>query len=142
MFSVSDFFSIFFLAVTIIGASTQILFQRSMMNRQRAAGIFLIWFFAIEVGIGGIWSFIAHTVFAAQVAESIGWPAGNPFQTEVALTNLSFGILGILAVRITGPFRLATIIGYSIFMIGAGIGHVYQLLVFHDTAVNNAGPLM
>jgi hypothetical protein len=39
-------------------------------------------------------------------------------------------------------FRLATIISFSIFMIGAGIGHVYQLVVFNDTAINNAGAVM
>jgi hypothetical protein len=91
------------------------------------------------VGIVGIWSFIGHTVFADQVAQSIGWPPGNPFQTEVALTNLAFGILGLLSVKITGSFRLATIIGYSIFMAGAGIGHIYQLVVFNDIAPDNVG---
>jgi Family of unknown function (DUF6790) len=31
------------------------------------------------------------------VAESIGWPAGNPFQLEVGVANLAVGILGIVA---------------------------------------------
>lgn len=99
-------------------------------------------FFFIELGVVGIWSFIAHTVFAAQVAVSIGWLAGNPFQQEVAVTNLAIGVLGLLSVRMNQSFRLATIISFSIFMIGAGIGHVYQLVVFNDTAINNAGAVM
>jgi hypothetical protein len=142
MSSVSDIFPFLLLAVTLIGAAVHITLERNTMTRQRAAEVLLMWFFAIEVGIGGIWAFIGHTVFAAQVAESIGWPAGNPFQAEVALTNLAFGVLGFLSIKISGSFRLATIIGYAIFMVGAGVGHVYQLFAFGDTAMNNAGPLM
>jgi hypothetical protein len=81
-------------------------------------------------------------MFAPQVAASIGWPAGNPFQQEVAFTNLAIGVLGFLSVRMGRHFRLATIISFSIFMIGAGTGHIYQLVIFNDTAINNAGPVM
>jgi hypothetical protein len=86
--------------------------------------------------------FIAHTVFAAQVAESIGWAAGNPFQQEVAFTNLAIGVLGMLSIRMKQQFRLATIISFSIFIIGAGIKHMYQLVFFNNTAINNAGPVL
>jgi hypothetical protein len=117
-------------------------FQALQYYPYRAAEILLVWLFAIELGIVGIWVFIAHTVFAAQVAESIGWAAGNPFQQEVAFTNLAIGVLGILSIRMKQQFRLSTIIPFSIFMIGAGIGHMYQLVFFNDTAINNAGPVL
>jgi hypothetical protein len=139
MASVTDILPVILLALTVIGALIQVFLRRRSMTCRSGAEVFLVWFFAIMVGVVGIWSFIGHTVFAAQVAESIGWPPGNPFQTEVALTNLAFGILGFLSVRITGSFRLATIIGFTIFMVGAGIGHIYQYAVFSDTAPDNIG---
>ena len=40
---------------------------------------------------------MGHTFAADEVAESIGWPTGNPFQTEVAVANLAIGTLGILS---------------------------------------------
>jgi len=37
---------------------------------------------------------------------------------------------------------MATIIATGIFYVGAGIGHVYQLVVFGNTAMYNAGPIV
>ena len=142
MTSVDGFIPYLFMLITLIGAGVQIFHKRNTITRPGLAEILLVWFFAIELGVAGIWAFIAHTVFAAQVAVSIGWLAGNPFQQEVAVTNLAIGVLGLLSVRMNRSFRLATIISFSIFMIGAGIGHVYQLVVFNDTAINNAGAVM
>ncbi|MHB9111813.1 MAG: DUF6790 family protein [Thermoleophilia bacterium] len=39
--------------------------------------------------LGGVWSFMGHAFFAEETAGLIGWPAGNPFQFEIAVTNLS-----------------------------------------------------
>ena len=136
------FVPIIFFLVTLVGAGVQIFLNRQNMDFRRAAAIILTWVLAIEIGLGGIWAFIGHTLFADQVAQSIGWPAGNPFQQEVALANLAFGVLGLLSIKMDGSFRLATILSYSIFMVGAGIGHLYQLLVFHNTAMNNAGIIL
>ena len=133
---------IIFLVITLAGAGIQIFLNRQDIDLRRAAAITLTWFLAIEVGLGGIWAFIGHTLFADQVAQSIGWPTGNPFQQEVALANLAFGVLGLLSIKMDGSFRLATILSYSIFMVGAGIGHLHQLVVFHNTAVNNAGVIL
>ena len=45
------------------------------------------------VGVPGIVGFSGHVFNADQVAESIGWPKGNPFQYEVGIANLSYGVL-------------------------------------------------
>ena len=57
------------------------------------------------------------------VAASIGWPAGNPFQYEVAVANLAFGVLGLLCLRFRDGFWTATAIGWSVFMLGAAAVH-------------------
>ena len=50
------------------------------------------------MGIAGFWSifggFVKHTFFADEVAASIGWAAGSPFQLEVGFANLAIGVLG------------------------------------------------
>jgi len=142
MSSFSEILPLVFLAVALIGAAVQIVWKRQGMTLAQGAGIVLIWFFAVEVGLGGLWAFIGHTLFADQVAASIGWPAGNPFQQEVALTNLAFGILGLLSIRQPRPFQLATIIGYAIFMIGAGVGHLYQVVALGNLSPNNTGAVL
>jgi hypothetical protein len=130
------------IGVTILGAAVQISAEKRGVSPSRKAEILLTWAFVCIVGFGGVWAFIGHTIFADQVAASIGWPAGNPFQQEVALADLSIGVLGLLSARITGSFRIATLISYAIFMCGAGMIHLWQIQTVQNYAVNNAGPVL
>jgi hypothetical protein len=78
-----------------------------------------------------------------QVAASIGWEAGSPFQREVGMWDLSLGIVGVLCLVFRDEgFWTATVIGTGIFSLSAGLGHVYELVVHGDTAVYNAGAVM
>lgn len=100
---------------------------------------FVPWFIAAVVGLGGVWAFIGHAFFADETAEMIGWPAGNPFQFEVAVTNLSYGVLGLLCLHYHGKFWWATVIGYTVFMWGAAYGHIYEIAVNNNHEPGNAG---
>jgi hypothetical protein len=91
------------------------------------------------VGVPGIIGFSGHVFNADQVAESIGWPKGNPFQYEVGIANLSYGVLGIACSWIHGDFWTATVIGYSVFLWGAAAGHVRQMVKEKNFAPGNAG---
>src|SRR3954452_19933328 len=91
------------------------------------------------VGGPGIIGFSGHVFNADQVAESIGWPKGNPFQYEVGIANLSYGVLGIACSWIHGDFWTATVIGYSVFLWGDAIGHVRQMVQEKNFAPGNAG---
>lgn len=133
---------VLFIGVAIIGSVIQIIREPRAVSHSRMAEIFLNWAFVVIIGLGGIWAFVGHTVFSDQVAESIGWPSGNPFQQEVAFADLAIGILGILSVRIEGTFRIAALLAYTIFMVGAGIGHIWQIFTVHNMAINNAGLIL
>ena len=91
------------------------------------------------VGVPGIVGFSGHVFAADQVAESIGWPKGSPFQFEVGMANLSYGVLGIACSWIKGDFWTATVIGYSVFLWGDAIGHVVQMVKEKNFAPGNAG---
>jgi len=93
----------------------------------------------ITVGIQGIFAFIGHTVYADTTAASIGWPAGNPFQSEVAVANLSVGVLGILCYWMRGSFWYATAIGFSVWWLGDAVVHIRDIVVAANYAPNNAG---
>ena len=60
-----------------------------------------------------------HMLMPARVAEGIGWPAHPQFQWEVGLANLSYGVLGVVASSYGHNSWSATIIAYSVFMLGA-----------------------
>ena len=116
--------------------------QKQPRTRQRIADTLLLYLFAFPIGLGGLMGFVGHTLRAGPVAVSIGWPAGNPFQFEVAVANLAFGVLGLLCLRFRDGFWAATAIGWSVFMLGAAAIHLHQIHIGQPYAPDNAGAIL
>ena len=129
----------FFFIVSLIVAAVHLYRDKEPRTGARIVQIFLLWLLVIDVGIGLIFGFIGHTVFADRAAASIGWPAGNPFQTEVAIANLAFGTLGTLCYWFRAEFWSATVIGASVWQLGDAVGHIQQIIIAQNYSPNNAG---
>lgn len=112
------------------------------MERAEAVGTFLMWQLAIGFGLSYLYAATGHLFLADKVAESIGWPAGSPFQREVGMWDGAMGICGLLCLKFREDFWTAVIIGFGIFSISAGLGHVYELVAHADFSPNNAGAVM
>ena len=133
---------IVFASLSVAGFAVHAAFIDRPNTAERWLELALLYCFAFSIGASGLFGFTGHTLVADDVASQIGWPAGNPFQTEVAFTNLAFGVLGLLCLRIRGSFWLATAIGWSIFLVGAGITHWIDLVAHGNTAPSNTGPVL
>jgi hypothetical protein len=94
----------------------------------------LIWL----VGVNGIITGTGHMFMPAPIAASIGWPTSR-FQWEVGLADLSYGVAGVMAPGFDRGFWLATIVVFSIFMLGAAVGHVRSMVAERNFAPGNAG---
>jgi len=86
-----------------------------LIRRAPAIETLLLWFLVIEVGVAGIWPFLGHYFKSDEIAGYIGRPAGNPFQKEVAFTNLSLGTCGVMCFLFRDVFWPATIVFASVF---------------------------
>lgn len=93
------------------------------------------------IGVNGIMGACGHLFYPDPVARSIGWPPGNPFQWEVGIADLGWGVLGVMAPSYGSEFWLATIVVASIFLLGAAVGHVRQMIVARNFAPGNAGAI-
>jgi hypothetical protein len=91
------------------------------------------------VGVGGLIAALGHVVFRDQVAESLGWPKGNPFQLEVGFADLAIGVVGIMGAWYSGHFWLAVIVVISVFLLCDAIGHVVEMVRSRNFAPGNAG---
>ena len=131
--------SLFFLILGLVVGAVHLYLDKQPRTKGRVAEIFLLWLLVIPVGIGDVFNFIGHTAFADATAASIGWPAGNPFQSEVAVANLSVGVLGILCYWMRGNFWVATVIGFSVWYLGDAVVHIRSIVVEANYAPNNAG---
>ena len=92
----------------------------------------------LSVGATGIFAFINHTLFASYVTNFVGWQP-SPFQFEVAVANLGFGLAGLVGFRQKFDYWLAVTIIWSCFLWGAALGHLYQMIVYGNFAPGNIG---
>jgi hypothetical protein len=109
-------------------------------DRPRRSEIILMYVLGVSGAIG-MFNFVTHTMFAGDVATSIGWPAGNPFQTEVGFANFAIGIVGF-ACFWRYDFWLPAVIAKAVFAWGAGLTHVLDIVGTGNLASNNAGPIL
>lgn len=100
----------------------------------------LAWFLLFAIGLDGLYNAVIHIFFGGMAARFIGWP-DSPFQTEVGLANLAFGVLGLLGFRGSPGMRAAAVIAPSVFLLGAAGTHVWSMIQAGNYAPGNAGTI-
>jgi hypothetical protein len=112
--------------------------SRLPRTRSRVIRLLLLYALVLNVGVVGfLMGFIPHVFFADQAARLIGWQPGSPFQFEVGVHDGVWGILGFLCIWFGGGFRVATGLGWSLFLLGATYGHVRHTLLEGNYAPYN-----
>ncbi len=96
------------------------------------------WHVFWAIGVCFLYNFVMHCFFGKTAAAFIGW-ADSPFQFEVGTASLGFSVVGFLAAFRSFDLRLAAIVGPGLFALGAGLGHIYQIVTEHNFAPGNAG---
>lgn len=134
--------SIILLSLSIISISVCLLRAPAPRTFSLFSDISLRYLVAVNTGLGGILAFMGHAFNPDEIAEKIGWAAGSPFQTEVAVANLSFGITGLLSFWVGGTFRVAAATANGIFLLGCGFIHVRDMLSHGNTSPLNTGAVL
>ena len=75
------------------------------------------------------------------MAQAIGWQT-SPIQFEVGVANLGIGFAGLYAAFRPFEARLATNLVLACFLIGAGVGHIRDIITAGNFAPGNAGPIL
>lgn len=102
--------------------------------------IFLSYFLFFNVGVMGLLAAYAHVFMGPETAALIGWEPGSPFQFEMGMANLSYGVIGMMAFWIRDRFWDACIIGWSVLLLGCFTGHVLNYYATQNAAPYNMGP--
>lgn len=119
-------YSVYFFCLAVALTAIEYFRKWGQLNFMLGVVIALKYLLFCNVGLMGLLGFYGHTFIADEIARKIGWPIGNPFQFEVAVANLSYGVLGVMCLRFRGLFWMATAIGNAIFLYGAAYGHIVQ----------------
>ena len=112
-----------------------------MFSRGNFKSVFCRCMFILPVGLGGIWGFVMHAFYPELASRYIGWQA-SLFEFEVALTNLAFGVTGILAGINSKSYKYAVAMMVSIFLWGAAASHIQQIITLHNYNPGNAGSIL
>lgn len=121
-------YPVIFFIIGIAAAIIKIAVTKKQLTGVDKAGVFLLYLIVMCIGAEGIFAFLGHAFKPDLIAEQIGWPTGSPFQFEIAIANLSYGVLGFLCIIFRGRFWMAVVIGNSVFLWGAAYGHFVQML--------------
>lgn len=100
--------------------------------------LLLLYQLAFSVGMTSLLAFIGITWMPEYVAEYTGWKSCQ-FQQELANVNLAFGVLGITSIWLRDKFWTATVWGFSIWILGDGIHHLYDMIAHQNYAPGNIG---
>jgi len=130
-FVLSNFSTILFIAALLCAA-----LERPRPSADRT----LSWLLLLPIGVGGLWSAFFHLAYPEMAARFIGW-ANSPFQFEVGMADLAFGVAGCAAFRASFGFRAAVVLVNAIFLLGDAVGHVRQMITAGNFAPGNAGPV-
>lgn len=101
----------------------------------------LRYIFIFPLGVIGLWAFLGHVIFPIHAANEIGWQP-SPFQFELGYANLGIGLAALYAAFTTFYARVAVAIATSCFFVGAGIGHVGEMVAYGNLTAGNAGPIL
>jgi hypothetical protein len=127
-----------FLLIGLIAAAVAIARAPRPVTSVVVVDKLLAWYVLFNIGVMYFVNFVFHVFFGQLAATFIGW-ADSPFQLEVGTASLGFSLAGFISAFADFDRRLVAVIGPSIFMLGAAVGHVYQMVTAHNFAPGNAG---
>jgi len=107
-------------------------------TKERVLELFLLYQIVFSLGLTSFMAFYGLTFMKEYVASYSGWTS-CAFEQLLANVNLSFGILGILCIWYRGYFWMATILGFSIWILSDGITHILDMVINKNDAPGNIG---
>lgn len=128
----------FFLSIYLVGILGFLLHVWWTGAWDRKFELALLYQLVFSLGVTSLVAFYGLTFMDKEIAAFTGWPS-CPFEQQLANVNLGYGVLGILCIWFRGHFWTATILGFSIWIIGDGIQHLYHYLVHQNSAPGNVG---
>lgn len=126
-------------ALGIIGSILHIMsIPSGERTKSRILEILLLYQIVFSLGLTSIMAFFGLTFMPDYIAKLTNWPP-CPFEQQLANVNLGFGILGLMSIIYRGNFWFATIVGFSIWILGDGIHHLYKAISEKNLSAGNIG---
>jgi hypothetical protein len=131
---------VFWAVLALAGATVHLWRDEEPRSRGRTLEIYLVWWLAVAIGLGGIIGGLFHVFDGKEVAEEIGFTRGDGgFQFENAMGDIAIGTIAFLCIWFRGNFWLAVLIASSISLWGDAYGHLHQEVANDNHDPDNTG---
>jgi hypothetical protein len=134
--------TIIVIAAALLVATAHLFLSKKPRTGRRAVDLYLLYTLVVGVGVGGLFGATGHLLAPDTVAEQLGWATGSPFQTEVGLFDLAFGVLGVCCIWFREQWWYAVTVGWTIFAVGAAGVHLSEMTGTADNGSLNAGSVL
>jgi hypothetical protein len=111
----------------------------SASGKRERLELVLLYLLVLGMGTTGLWNFVGHYFMSDQVAGSIGWATGSPFQRELAFYHLGMGVVALLCIWIRDRYWIAAAVTPALFAMGAGVVHLQDFASRGNAAPANWG---
>lgn len=109
-----------------------------LRTKSKIIELLLLYQIVFSIGLTSIVAFFGLTFLDQYIADYTGWPP-CPFQQQLANVNLAFGCLGILSIWYRNEFWLATVLGFSIWILSDGLQHLSHYIFKNNATAGNIG---
>jgi hypothetical protein len=131
-------FTLTFLVIGLICSGAAIARAPKPVSAAVVVEKLLCWYVFFSIGVSFLYNAVFHMFFGKMAAAFIGW-ADSPFQFEVGTASLGFAVMGFIAAFRSFDLRIGAIVPFSIFTVGAAIGHIHEMIATGNFASGNAG---
>lgn len=100
--------------------------------------VMLTYYVIVSVGIQGAVTGLLQMFAPEMVASFTQWNY-SPFLIELGMANLSFGILGLISFSLGQNGKVAAAIGYGLFLLFTGVGHMKNISLHGATPGDSGG---
>jgi hypothetical protein len=114
-----------------------IMFSDKHYSFVQNAELFLKYALFFNVGCLFITGFAGQLLYGLEISSCIGW-SWSPFQYELAFSELALAVLGFLSPIFYREFWLSTIIGSTVWLLGASGVHIYSIYAGNTEILNAA----
>ncbi len=125
----ANFGLLMFIVATLIA-----LLHKLARRRLSLSEIIYRWYILFPVGLNLIYCYFMHVFYPVSSAALLGW-LNSPFQFEVAMASLGFGLIAILSFNASFGFRLASTLGVTCWFWGLALIYAQQMILTNTISV-------
>ena len=119
-------------------AAIHVALRRATLRPWQVIETFLLYQFALGLGITGLLGFMGHGLNPVATAQGIGWPPNPQFQFELAAFELGYALAAFLCLFVRNEhFWLGVAIAPSVFLVLAVVQHIYEVAAKGNLAPYN-----